>query len=171
MTTYDVITPIGTVAFTADDWLTGPVNPTAVLDFLPYELRPPERADTACSLVCWRPHRLHFTVSLEKLKNSKQINQHFVAVGFFCHQTPHKGKERPLNDSSGCYVSYHQREFGQHVKPHMEHSRLPGPRGERRRLPGQTQLVVVVVAAALVVAAAVVVTGDVHGSNSSISSN
>ncbi|GFR73983.1 sushi, von Willebrand factor type A, EGF and pentraxin domain-containing protein 1 [Elysia marginata] len=32
------------VGFTADDWLTGPVSPSAILDFLRYVLRPPERA-------------------------------------------------------------------------------------------------------------------------------
>ncbi|GFR97586.1 EF-hand domain-containing protein D1 [Elysia marginata] len=35
----------GSVSFTADDWLTGLFNPSAILDFLPYGLRPPERAD------------------------------------------------------------------------------------------------------------------------------
>ncbi|GFR98703.1 hypothetical protein ElyMa_004509600 [Elysia marginata] len=42
--TYDLITPIGSVGFTVDDWLTGPVTLSTILDFLRYGLRPPERA-------------------------------------------------------------------------------------------------------------------------------
>ncbi|GFS07824.1 hypothetical protein ElyMa_002999300 [Elysia marginata] len=37
--------------FTADDWLTCTANLPAILYFLPYGLRPPERADNAWSLV------------------------------------------------------------------------------------------------------------------------
>ncbi|GFR80462.1 hypothetical protein ElyMa_004047000 [Elysia marginata] len=43
----DVKTPIGNVGYTADDWLTGPVIPSAILDFPRYGLRPPERARNA----------------------------------------------------------------------------------------------------------------------------
>ncbi|GFR64970.1 laccase-2 [Elysia marginata] len=37
----------GSVGFTADDWLTSPVSPSAILDLLRYGLRPPERAHSA----------------------------------------------------------------------------------------------------------------------------
>ncbi|GFR98211.1 hypothetical protein ElyMa_006344300 [Elysia marginata] len=45
--TYDLITPVGSVGFTAGDWLTGPVSPSATLNLLRYGLRPPERACSA----------------------------------------------------------------------------------------------------------------------------
>ncbi|GFR93537.1 hypothetical protein ElyMa_002646000 [Elysia marginata] len=38
---------LGSVGFTADDWLTGPVSPSAILDFLRFGLRPPVRAGRA----------------------------------------------------------------------------------------------------------------------------
>ncbi|GFS02972.1 hypothetical protein ElyMa_001136600 [Elysia marginata] len=41
--TYNVVTPTDSVGFTKDDWLTSPVSPSAILDFLRYRLRPPER--------------------------------------------------------------------------------------------------------------------------------
>ncbi|GFR86867.1 hypothetical protein ElyMa_004208800 [Elysia marginata] len=49
--TYDVITPKGSVGFTADDWLAGPVSPSAILDFLRYELLPPKRARGASNQI------------------------------------------------------------------------------------------------------------------------
>ncbi|GFS22249.1 epidermal growth factor-like protein 7 [Elysia marginata] len=45
--TYDVITPIGSVSLKADNWLASPVSPSAILVFLCYGLRPPERARSA----------------------------------------------------------------------------------------------------------------------------
>ncbi|GFR99409.1 hypothetical protein ElyMa_001043400 [Elysia marginata] len=44
---YDVITPTGNLGFTADDWLTSPVSPSAILDFSRYGPRPPEPACSA----------------------------------------------------------------------------------------------------------------------------
>ncbi|GFR63448.1 hypothetical protein ElyMa_003605100 [Elysia marginata] len=49
--TYDVITTIRSVGFTADDWLAGPVSPSAILDLIRYGLRPPERARRASNLM------------------------------------------------------------------------------------------------------------------------
>ncbi|GFR74186.1 hypothetical protein ElyMa_003885200 [Elysia marginata] len=42
---------MGSLAFTADDWLTDPVSPSAILDFLCYGPRSPERARSARSLL------------------------------------------------------------------------------------------------------------------------
>ncbi|GFR65529.1 hypothetical protein ElyMa_005533000 [Elysia marginata] len=39
-----VIPPIGRVGFTRDDLLSCPASPSAILDFIPYKLLPPERA-------------------------------------------------------------------------------------------------------------------------------
>ncbi|GFR61938.1 hypothetical protein ElyMa_005443500 [Elysia marginata] len=44
---YHVVMSIGSVGFTADDWLTGLVSPSASLDFLSNGLRLPGRADNA----------------------------------------------------------------------------------------------------------------------------
>ncbi|GFR85840.1 hypothetical protein ElyMa_002451100 [Elysia marginata] len=38
---------LGSAGFTAHDWLTGPVSPSAILDILRGELRPPEKARSA----------------------------------------------------------------------------------------------------------------------------
>ncbi|GFR57654.1 hypothetical protein ElyMa_001750100 [Elysia marginata] len=43
---HDVKTPIGSVGFTADDWLTSPVSPPAILHFVRYGLRLHERANS-----------------------------------------------------------------------------------------------------------------------------
>ncbi|GFS09051.1 hypothetical protein ElyMa_003027900, partial [Elysia marginata] len=45
--TYDVITPIGSECFTADDWLTGLARRSAILDSLRYGMSHPERAGRA----------------------------------------------------------------------------------------------------------------------------
>ncbi|GFR67419.1 hypothetical protein ElyMa_005582000 [Elysia marginata] len=45
--TYDVINSLGSEGFTADDWLTDPASPTAILSSRRYGLRPPERARSA----------------------------------------------------------------------------------------------------------------------------
>ncbi|GFS20726.1 selenoprotein S [Elysia marginata] len=50
--TYDVMTPIGSVSFTADDWLASPVSLSAILDFLRYGLCFAERARSAQNLIC-----------------------------------------------------------------------------------------------------------------------
>ncbi|GFS10762.1 hypothetical protein ElyMa_001331000 [Elysia marginata] len=64
--TYDVIRPIGSGSFTAHGWLTGYVNPSAILDFLSYELRAPERSPV--TFMC----KTRTTVFLEAEGNKDQ---------------------------------------------------------------------------------------------------
>ncbi|GFR83628.1 hypothetical protein ElyMa_002396900, partial [Elysia marginata] len=42
------------VGFTADDWLTSPVSPWTILEFLSYRIRPIEQADNAMSPISSR---------------------------------------------------------------------------------------------------------------------
>ncbi|GFR70737.1 fucolectin-like [Elysia marginata] len=51
---HNVITPIaiGNMGFAADDWLMGRASSSAIMDFLRYRPRPPERARSSLTLVC-----------------------------------------------------------------------------------------------------------------------
>ncbi|GFR71109.1 hypothetical protein ElyMa_000344500 [Elysia marginata] len=61
--TYDVITPIGNVGFTVDDLLTGPIRPSATLDFLRFGLRPPEQASTFFGHIMRRERQEHLVTT------------------------------------------------------------------------------------------------------------